>query len=146
MKGNRVATALMTFILIAAIAGQSAQAEPASTSTTEGKQVVYIDERDYEGELLQCVKLINRNINYMNEEDNAANRAILTSGYKTRVSEFTPGFRVVEAKLRNMGKNHSGEYVAYVDVDSKLEKKPMITTIMYVLKQENNKWLIDQTD
>ncbi|SFS56627.1 hypothetical protein [Paenibacillus sp. BC26] len=144
MNGNRITAALLTFILIAAILGHRAQAEPSASS--DSKQVAYIDESDYEGEILQCVKLINRNINYMNEEDNAANKAILTSGYKTRIGEFTPGFRVSEAKLRNVGKNQYGEYVAYVDLDSKLEKKPMITTIMYVLKQENNKWLIDQTD
>ncbi|WP_308635027.1 hypothetical protein [Paenibacillus silvisoli] len=105
----------------------------------------YIDESGYDGDLLACIKLINLNLAYLNAGDSAANKQLLTSNYKAAFEDFTPDYTITEAKLRNVNKTTSGDYIAYVDVDSKMKKKPMIATITYVFKRENDMWLIDKS-
>ncbi|RAP77676.1 hypothetical protein [Paenibacillus montanisoli] len=135
---KRLAVLIMALAIAAAVPNQRALADPAP-------ETVFIDESGYEGDLLACVKLINLHLNYLNAGDSAASKQILTSDYRATFSAFTPGYTVSDAKLRKVGKTESGGYVAYVDVDSKLKKKPMIETITYEFKRENDVWLIDKS-
>ena len=141
----------MIIILVLFTGCGSEKANKAVGSQNGNEKVIYMDESALQGDIRECVKIINLHIKNQNEHNNAANDKILTQIYINRAghSHYTASdYKIFGAvKLKSIGKNKDGSYTAFVTEKTNLEgANGEEMDSMYVLKKEDGKWFIDATD
>jgi hypothetical protein len=123
-----------------AVAPDSLSSEPPLPATeAEETEAVYIDESQYEGDALIFAQLINRAVQYINEENEDGYKSLLASNSPIN---SLPKRKVNKVELVEIGEPYGSNIV--VDVNDWRDGEEQSRT--YVFTKENNEWKILDID
>ena len=123
-----------------AVARDSVPAEtPSSVTEAEETEAVYIDESQYEGDALIFAQLINRSVQYINEENE--------DGYKSLLAGQSPINSLPRRKVDKVELVEIGEpYGSHIAVSVNYWRDGEEQNRTYVFMKENNEWKVLDID